>query len=100
MITKEKLIEEADAIYRFIYLENHDAWLKFCDECRIDRGNQSLEHTTALVRSLTQPQPWRFIITDKELKAFDGLATILIALGQKIRGMSKREVVGTEEVPR
>jgi hypothetical protein len=67
MINKKQLIEESDAIFRFIYGKNFFAWYEFCADERTDKGNQSIQSTSMLVRSLTQPQPWRFVISAQEL---------------------------------
>jgi hypothetical protein len=67
MIDKAQLVEEGEAIFRFIYGLHHDAWLEFCNTERKDKGNQSLQSTSMLVRSLTQPRPWRFMISMNEL---------------------------------
>ena len=91
MITNEGLEEEAVAIFEFIYQENFEAWQDFCKNRRKAKGNQSLEHTTMLVRSLTQPQPWRFLLSAKELDIFTELAKGLEEFIGKVRARKGSE---------
>jgi hypothetical protein len=85
MIDKKQLIEEEEATFRFIYGLHHDDWLKFCETERRDKGNQSRQSTAMLVRSLTQPNAWRFVISASELETLTfRMAKTLISAAEEL----------------
>lgn len=65
-ITKRGLNEEMDAITRFCYTLYGDEFREFCQKER--GGKQSLEELSMLVRSLTDPNPWRVILSKKQVQ--------------------------------
>lgn len=62
-IVRKELIEEMDAVTRFCYTLHGDEFREFCQKER--GGKQSLEQLSMLVRSLTDLNPWRIILSKK-----------------------------------
>ncbi len=71
-ISYDGLEEEMDALTNFLYGsgDGGDLWREYCDKKRKDAGNHSLEHISMLVRSITQPHAWRYILSGKDLDNF------------------------------
>jgi hypothetical protein len=68
VLTKEGLKENLDALVRFAYFQHHEEWLKFCDKER--KGKQDVEELNMLIRSITDDNPWRLILSMKSLERF------------------------------
>jgi hypothetical protein len=59
-ITKTGLKEEMSSLTRFIYQQNLEKWIEFCNKER--SGNQSLENISMLISTTTTPTPSRIVI--------------------------------------
>lgn len=68
-ITKEGLKEEWDVLNGFFSLHGLE-WLEYCEKHR--NGKQDFEQLSALISSITSPNPWRLIVPSKY---FSDLAT-------------------------
>jgi len=85
-IDRFKLQEEIDALTKFCYINHFEDWIKFCDTERKDKGNQSIEQLSMMVRSLTAEEgPWRFLLDINQLDGIEGFLDIMTTLTKKVR---------------
>lgn len=79
-VTKEGLLEELDAIQKFMMLNDFKATISWHDFCNQNRqkdsnnlGKQSIENILTLVESLSKPEAWRILISQENFAKMRGV---------------------------